>query len=120
MRAEIFNKREVLTARPRRYITREDGSPLMDALALWRAAALAQGGAPQASSRAASPTPFSDSEDPALSGDELRAPVRPSLSPQASARDGGEKGGAPKPSSSSWIRWWSRRTTDAAAGGEAN
>lgn len=79
----------------------------MDALVLWRQAALVKG-APQASSRAASPTPFSD-EESALSGDESR-PERPTLG-RSSAGDGGQ----PKPSSSSWIRWWSRRTADSTA-----
>ncbi|KAI0092200.1 Lipin/Ned1/Smp2-domain-containing protein [Irpex rosettiformis] len=81
-----------------RYITRGDGSPLMEALALWREAALTQ--APQVSSRPVSPEPSDrrdrsrTSGDEALSGDEK--PNEPTTTPPV------------KPSSSSWVRWWSR------------
>ena len=108
---QVFTIAYVLLAR---YITRQDGSPLMDALVLWRQAALDQGGAPQASSRAASPTPYSDTDDNALSGDESR-PERPALGRSSTVGDEG-KASTPKPSSSSWIRWWSRRTADSTNG----
>ncbi|GJE84370.1 LNS2-domain-containing protein [Phanerochaete sordida] len=99
----------VLCLEDDKYITRADSSPLMDALLLWRRAALEKG-PPQASSRAVSPAPFSD-EESALSGDESR-PSRPSLTRPIMGDEG--KPVAPKPSSSSWIRWWSRRTVDSA------
>ncbi|EKM59320.1 uncharacterized protein PHACADRAFT_191669 [Phanerochaete carnosa HHB-10118-sp] len=97
----------VLCLEDDKYITRADNSPLMEALLLWRRAALEKG-PPQASSRAASPAPFSD-EESALSGDESR-PERPRLARPSTGDEG--KPVAPKPSSSSWIRWWSRRTAD--------
>jgi hypothetical protein len=80
----------------------------MDALVLWRKAALEKG-PPEASSRAASPAPYSDTEDAALSGSEGRL-ERPALPRAPITADGYPV--APKPSSSSWIRWWSRRTAD--------
>ncbi|KAI0340913.1 LNS2-domain-containing protein [Trametopsis cervina] len=81
-----------------RYITRSDGSPLMEALQLWREAALTKD--PQVSSRPVSPSLEDDRElgntsgDEALSGDE---------------QSGAQAEASPvKPSSSSWGRWWSR------------
>lgn len=97
-----------LRCSPSRYITRQDNSPLMEALVLWREAALEKG-APEASSRAVSPAPYSDTEDVMLSGSESR-PQRPALQRASTTEDGHPI--APKPSSSSWIRWWSRRTAD--------
>lgn len=99
----------VLCLEDDKYITRADNSPLMEALLLWRQAALKKG-PPQASSRAVSPAPFSD-EEGAVSGDEAR-PRRPSLVRSSNGTEGMPP--ASKPSSSSWIRWWSRRTVDSA------
>ncbi|KAG2069318.1 LNS2-domain-containing protein [Suillus decipiens] len=91
------------------YITREDGSPLMDALRLWVE------NAPREPSRAVSEPPSATAEerDPgadqrevsstderevALSGDE-REMKRADSEPPESLR---------KPTSNSWVRWWSR------------
>lgn len=83
----------------------------MDALVLWREAALAKG--PQMSSRPVSPVSDDDrrhrtrsieTEDALSSGDE-----RPLVQRAATADVQPQK----KPSSSSWVRWWSRSHRDA-------
>jgi phosphatidate phosphatase LPIN len=92
------------------YITRRDGSPLMDALSMWRDAALQDGGSEMSSprdslSRAPSPT-LSDEEDARTEKDASEE------EPQTSEvrRSGTEPAPQPtrKPTSSSWVRWWSR------------
>ncbi|KAG2145770.1 Lipin/Ned1/Smp2-domain-containing protein [Suillus clintonianus] len=91
------------------YITREDGSPLMDALRLWVE------NAPREPSRAMSEPPLSIAEerephidhreDDRVSSVDEREPVssgemrRADSEPPESYR---------KPTSSSWVRWWSR------------
>ncbi|KAF7792895.1 hypothetical protein EIP86_003996 [Pleurotus ostreatoroseus] len=90
------------------YITREDNSPLMDALFMWREAALTKD--LQMSSRPVSPmsdddrrrrTRSMDTEDALSSGDEqLPHPKRSVTTDPATPQK--------KPSSSSWVRWWSR------------
>ncbi len=91
-----------------RYIRREDHSPLMDALFMWREAALAKD--PQVSSRPISPVSDDDrrqrvqsmdSEDAYSSGDER--PIHPKRAATADQVQPQKK-----PSSSSWVRWWSR------------
>lgn len=69
-----------------KYITRRDGSPLMDALVKWRERALAR----PANARAL------EEEEP-LSSEDERPP---------------EKKEQPKKTSSSWVRWWRSSRTD--------
>ncbi|KIJ69762.1 hypothetical protein HYDPIDRAFT_164049 [Hydnomerulius pinastri MD-312] len=83
------------------YIAREDGSPLMNALQLWRAAAprdhLNELPSPPSSP---SPPPLRTDEGLLSSSDERERPKRAeSEPPEAPSR---------KPTSSSWVRWWSR------------
>ena len=83
----------------------------MDALELWRQAALTKG--PQASSRPVSPFPDDDArsqgtavdtEDTLVSEDEHRVTNIQDSVPSPTT----------KPTSSSWVRWWSRsRRADA-------
>ncbi|KAF7981688.1 hypothetical protein HWV62_32248 [Athelia sp. TMB] len=93
------------------YITREDASPLMGALVLWRAAAL-QSPAPDAElpSPMASPKlepqreeePVSEAEEERAVGTLKRAESEPLEASTATAG---------KPTSSGWSRWWSRSNT---------
>ena len=71
-----------------RYITRRDGSPLLDALVKWRETALAR----PANAKAL------EEEEP-LSSEDERPP---------------ETKEQPKKSSSSWVRWWRSSRTDSA------
>lgn len=91
------------------YITRSDGSPLMDALILWRDKALREGeiGIP---SPAPSPPPqvtppVTDNEDDEDEGLGLRRSKSepPQKLPSPVAR---------KPTSSSWVKWWSSTHND--------
>jgi phosphatidate phosphatase LPIN len=88
-----------------RYIARTDGSPLMEALVLWREAAI-KGRIDGLPSRPSSPS--SDGEDTKgketfndrLSSDERGDHERSTLHvPERTSR---------KPTSSSWVRWWRR------------
>ncbi|KAI0796995.1 Lipin/Ned1/Smp2-domain-containing protein [Abortiporus biennis] len=97
----LKNENLVLRWAGDQYITRRDGSPLIDAIALWREGALRSKSANQLiSSRPVSPAASDrvrraqsvDSNEP-LSGDES-TPTK--AQPEK------------KPSSSSWVRWWSR------------
>jgi phosphatidate phosphatase LPIN len=81
----------------RRFITRDDASPLMDALVLWRTTAL-QSHHTDLPSRAPSPSPQSE-EEPLSSSDERDDIKRSDSDPIELSR---------KPTSSSWSRWWSR------------
>ncbi|KAJ7129323.1 Lipin/Ned1/Smp2-domain-containing protein [Mycena epipterygia] len=87
------------------YITRSDGSQLMDALVLWRDALLKQttDGIPL---RPTSPT--SDEEDaksvPGTPGDDDEERHRHDRSKSAPP----EQDPKGKPTSSSWVQWWSR------------
>jgi phosphatidate phosphatase LPIN len=96
-----------------RYITRNDGSPLMHALILWRNAALLRRarGLP---SRPASP--FSDEDEGARSNDDsTTADGRSDRSKSPSPEEGsGSVNG--KPTSSSWVKWWSRSRKNQEAG----
>ncbi|PCH40827.1 LNS2-domain-containing protein [Wolfiporia cocos MD-104 SS10] len=93
------------------YITRVDGSPLMEALVLWREAAL-QGRLARSPSR--SPSPGTDyiarlkgiEEEERHSDDERRHPDRAATDMSDSTVKASE--GPARPSSSSWVRWWSR------------
>jgi phosphatidate phosphatase LPIN len=102
---------------PIRYIARNDGSPLMHALVVWRDAARQQrvNGEP---SRQSSP----------LSGDEHDRTTSASPPPSAGAheqphdrmhhtRSKSEPPEKPlgKPTSSSWVQWWSRSRRDTAS-----
>ncbi|KAF9232786.1 LNS2-domain-containing protein [Melanogaster broomeanus] len=85
-----------------KYITREDGSPLMDALQLWWTSAAMQDPLAELPSPPSSPSPSPSQTEHELvsSADEpdklKRAESEP---PEAVSR---------KPTSSSWVRWWSR------------
>lgn len=83
-----------------RYITRRDGSPLMDALELWRQAALK--GGPQVSSRPVSPM---EDEDRRLRTTSMDTEDNLSNMEQQA---NGQADQTAKPTSSSWVRWWSR------------
>ena len=80
-----------------RYITRDDASPLMGALVLWRTTAL-QSHPTDLPSRGPSPAPQSEDE-PLSSSDERDEIKRSNSDPVDLLR---------KPTSSSWSRWWSR------------
>jgi phosphatidate phosphatase LPIN len=94
------------------YITREDGSPLMDALRLWVE------NAPREPSRAISEPPSFMREQPELRMDDREEEPVISVDEQEPASSGEERGGKRaesvppephrKPTSSSWVRWWSR------------
>lgn len=86
-----------------RYITRNDGSPLTDALVLWRTDAL-QSPSKDLPSRAPSPS-FSppEFEDEPLSSSDERDEIRRSDSEPIEV--------SKKPTSSSWSRWWTRSRT---------
>ena len=93
-----------------RYIRRQDGSPLMDALNTWRESAL-QDKQPLLSSRPVSPQPLSEDESVKSDGDEPsdRRIKRVSTAPASDAMKSGKDLAATRtPSSSSWVRWWSR------------
>ncbi|KAH7922979.1 LNS2-domain-containing protein [Leucogyrophana mollusca] len=74
------------------YIARSDGSPLMDALNLWCATA-------PRDHLEHLPSPTSPEEQPLSSADEPEEPKRADSEPPETSR---------KPTSSSWVRWWSR------------
>ncbi|KAH9943217.1 LNS2-domain-containing protein [Epithele typhae] len=86
------------------YIRRQDGSPLMDALVTWRESAL-RDKQPLISSRPGSPQPLSEDESVKSDGDEPRnrrakpTPTGKMLNNETVTRT---------PTSSSWVRWWSR------------
>ncbi|KAG6910120.1 hypothetical protein DXG01_012879 [Tephrocybe rancida] len=89
------------------YITRGDGSPLMQALVVWRDATLRQK-AQQPSSRPTSPVSDGEANDtrpvsPPSSSDEQpeeRHHHRSKSEPPEKAQG--------KPTSTSWVKWWSR------------
>lgn len=89
-----------------RYITRQDESPLMNALVLWRDTALSTRGARSSANRPSSP--YSD-EDEMKSGGEDE-PLSEGEAQKEDGKDLQQPGTAPahRPTSSSWVRWWSR------------
>ncbi|KAI9068467.1 LNS2-domain-containing protein [Trametes sanguinea] len=99
-----------------KYIRREDGSPLMDALVTWRESALRDKQSSHLSSRPTSPQPLSEDEAIKSEGDE---PSSEDRRPKRSATAIGNETAADSatgraPTSSSWVRWWSRsRRTEA-------
>lgn len=102
-----------------RYITRKDGSPLMDALVLWREAAL-HGKLARSPSRSPSPGYEYDrrsrlkgiEEESPYSDHEGRNSARSSADMSGTTISGGDNADGQtttsRPSSSSWVRWWSR------------
>ena len=99
---------------PSRYIRRQDGSPLMDALITWRQTALHDQRS-LLSSRPTSPSPLSEDESVKSEGDEPSEERRPQRSKTDSSLTVDGAGKEPAPTSSSWVRWWSRsRRADAA------
>jgi phosphatidate phosphatase LPIN len=94
------------------YITREDGSPLMGALRLWVE------NAPREPSRAISEPPSFMREQPELRMDDREEEPVISADEQEPVSSGEERGAKRaesvppephrKPTSSSWVRWWSR------------
>lgn len=96
-----------------RYVTPKDGSPLIEAISLWRDGALRSKTA-QLSSRPVSPSPPPDRSRRAQSMDfEQSSPI----DEQNEEGDTDLRSSQPvkKPTSSSWARWWSRsrRETEA-------
>lgn len=95
---------------PGRYITRKDGSPLMHALVVWRDAARQQriDGEP---SRPTSPASGDEREitaspPPPSSEDEVEHP--PGRMPHTRSKSEPPEKAVGKPTSSSWVQWWSR------------
>ncbi|KAG1805686.1 Lipin/Ned1/Smp2-domain-containing protein [Suillus subaureus] len=91
------------------YITREDGSPLMDALRLWVE------NAPKEPSRAMSEPPLAITEerDPDVDQMEVRSaderePVSSGDEQEMKRADSEPPDLHRKPTSSSWVRWWNR------------
>ncbi|KAI0375900.1 LNS2-domain-containing protein [Pilatotrama ljubarskyi] len=92
-----------------KYIRRKDGSPLMDALVTWRDSALRDKHS-HLSSRPTSPSPISEDEAVKSEGDE---PDLEERRPKRSVTAIGNETSADSspgraPTSSSWVRWWSR------------
>ncbi|KAF9006636.1 Lipin/Ned1/Smp2-domain-containing protein [Cyathus striatus] len=81
-----------------RYISRNDGSPLMDSLIHWREAALQYRENAALPSRPVSP----------MSDDEERPPTPSSLSATEELKEDEATQSRKKPTSSSWVQWWSR------------
>ncbi|KAL1661727.1 nuclear elongation and deformation protein 1 [Schizophyllum commune] len=78
------------------YITRADGSPLMDALVRWRDLAVAH-------RRPSRPTsPMSDDEEGAKSDNEQPTSLT-NTAPESNSTIA-----KPKPTSTSWVQWWRR------------
>ncbi|KAF9226906.1 LNS2-domain-containing protein [Gyrodon lividus] len=91
--SSVRDERLVIRWTGGQYITREDGSPLMDALQLWWTSAASEDHLTELPSPPPSPSP-------PLSADGREKPKRAdSEPPEAPSR---------KPAPSSWVRWWSR------------
>ncbi|KAI0720361.1 Lipin/Ned1/Smp2-domain-containing protein [Cerioporus squamosus] len=92
-----------------KYILRQDGSPLMEALVTWREAAL-QDQRSLVSSRPVSPQPLSEEESARSDeeGDNRRLRRTVTESSVASDASGKDNASTRTPTSSSWVRWWSR------------
>ncbi|KAG6861570.1 hypothetical protein C0995_014866 [Termitomyces sp. Mi166 len=89
------------------YITRSDGSPLMNALVVWRNTTLQQR-ALQPPSRPTSPVSDEDNDirliSPPLTSDEQQPEDRHHHRSKSEPPEEAQR----KPTSSSWVRWWSR------------
>ncbi|KAI9000775.1 LNS2-domain-containing protein [Trametes punicea] len=101
-----------------KYIRRQDGSPLMEALVTWRESALRDQQSSHLSSRSPSLQPLSEDEAIKSEGDE---PASEGRRPKRSITSIGNETAADSaasraaPTSSSWVRWWSRsRRTETA------
>ncbi|EMD40588.1 hypothetical protein CERSUDRAFT_130588 [Gelatoporia subvermispora B] len=90
------------------YITRQDGSPLMDALVLWRKSAL-RNKALHLPSRSTSPASRLGDIEEETPGAQNATNEISEASVQAAVDAATNQG---KPSSSSWVRWWSRSRPD--------
>lgn len=95
-----------------RYITRNDGSPLMEALVRWRSTTLAKRASGDMLRPISPPPPegeYADNtghkihERSKSDGAHLVAEKK-----GAPSKEGQEQGAAKKPASSSWSAWWSR------------
>ncbi|PIL37372.1 hypothetical protein GSI_01065 [Ganoderma sinense ZZ0214-1] len=93
------------------YIRRRDGSPLMDALVTWRMTALYDQRS-LLSSRPTSPTSLSEDESVKSEGDEPAGERRNkhTMTDSRISVDGIGKEPIRTPTSSSWVRWWSRKS----------
>ncbi|OCH86228.1 LNS2-domain-containing protein [Obba rivulosa] len=90
------------------YITRQDGSPLMDALIVWRESAL-RNKALHLSSRSTSPAShLGDIEEEPRNAQDATNDIS-EASVQAAVDAATIQG---KPTSTSWVRWWSRSRPD--------
>ncbi|THV08237.1 LNS2-domain-containing protein [Dendrothele bispora CBS 962.96] len=88
------------------YITQDDGSPLLEALRIWRDSYITK----MEQKTKANPHSTPLSEDEAVkSGDEDTPLERPKLSPPEETQPA--QAGKP-PTSSSWVKWWSRSRTN--------
>ncbi|KAJ7126377.1 nuclear elongation and deformation protein 1 [Mycena crocata] len=101
----VSDPRLVIRLAGDQYITRSDGSPLMDALVLWRNALVQQttNGIPLRPT-----SPASDEEDaksvpdtPTEDEEQRQRYTRSKSEPPEQATNG-------KPTSSSWVQWWNR------------
>ncbi|KAF8897778.1 Lipin/Ned1/Smp2-domain-containing protein [Infundibulicybe gibba] len=87
-----------------RYITRGDGSPLMDALVVWRDLATRRMTEERGKIRPSSP--LSDEEPPSAQPDERQTHNRSKSEPPEKMLTNNNSSG--KPTSLSWVQWWSR------------
>ncbi|KAJ6466693.1 LNS2-domain-containing protein [Mycena vitilis] len=109
----VNNPRLVIRWAGDHYITRSDGSPLMDALVLWRDALVRQttDGIP------IRPTsPASDEDDTKSAPDSPIEEEEPERRLERSKSEPPEQTptAAGKPTSSSWVQWWSRSKREGA------
>jgi len=112
-RKTVEDERLVIRWAGGQYITREDGSPLMDALRLWVE------NAPKVPSRAISEPPPLMTEEPESCVDEGEEESVSSADEQEPVSSGDEREGKRADSEppethrkltlSSWVRWWIRR-----------
>ena len=97
-----------------RYVTPKDGSPLIEAISLWRDGALRSKTAQLSSSRPVSPSPPPDRSRRAQSMDfEQSSPI--DEQDEEGGSDSRPLQPVKKPTSSSWARWWSRSRRETAA-----
>ncbi|THH29663.1 hypothetical protein EUX98_g4516 [Antrodiella citrinella] len=94
------------------YITQQDGSPLMGALAVWREGAMSDAQSGLLSSRPVSPA----ANDRLRRGSSAGLDDTPTAKSELSQRDQASLTTAKKPSSTSWVRWWSRSRRETESG----